>query len=168
MGDGGCAVAYSPDGQTVLIGLANMTAQLWDVATRKPVGPLLQHQASVIAVAFHPGGRMVLTASYDGTVRLWQAKTGRSIGPPLQHEGDVSAAVFSPDGRSILTGCNDHTARLWSVPDPVAGEAEQIRLWTQVITGMELDDESAIRPLDASTWHERSQRLNELGGPPMP
>jgi hypothetical protein len=50
----------------------------------------------------------------------------------------------------------------------VDGEPDLIRLWTQVITGMELDDEGVIRLLDASAWHERRRRLEDLGGLSMP
>lgn len=39
-------------------------------------------------------------------------------------------------------------------------------LWTQVITGFEVDELTAVRVLDAATWKQRRQRLQELGGPP--
>ncbi len=43
---------------------------------------------------------------------------------------------------------------------------ERILLWTQVITGMEVEH-GAIRVLDAKTWEERRRRLERLGGPPV-
>ncbi len=46
------------------------------------------------------------------------------------------------------------------------GPPEQIMLWTQVITGLEVDDLTAVRVLDAATWRERRERLEKLGGPP--
>jgi eukaryotic-like serine/threonine-protein kinase len=76
--------------------------------------------------------------------------------------------AFSPDGRLLLTGCWDRTARLWPVPVPVAGAPERVRLWAQVLTGLELDDDGVIHVLDAPTWQERRQRLEDLGGPPLP
>jgi WD40 repeat protein/serine/threonine protein kinase len=164
----GSAVAYSPDSRTVLIGMRNMTAQLFDVATRQPVGRFLAHQGTVNSVDFSPDGRMILTGGYDRTVRLWETATGRPIGPPLLHDDTVADAVFSPDGRLVLTGSFDRMARVWWVPPPVAGAPERIRLWVEVITGLELDEEGAIRFLDAPAWHARRQRLQELGGPPTP
>jgi hypothetical protein len=38
----------------------------------------------------------------------------------------------------------------------------------QVLTGMELDEEGAIRVLDAAAWQERRQRLAARGEPPLP
>ena len=39
------------------------TAQLWDAATGKPIGPPLVHEGGVRAVAFSPDGKAVLTAA---------------------------------------------------------------------------------------------------------
>ena len=47
-----------------------------------------------------------------------------------------------------------------------ASDSERIRLWAQVITGMETDDFGTIRVLDAAAWHDRRRRLQKLGGPP--
>jgi hypothetical protein len=43
------------------------------------------------------------------------------------------------------------------------GDPERIMLWTQVITGFEVDELTAVRVLDAATWQQRRQRLQELG-----
>src|SRR5262249_40058188 len=71
------AVAFSPDGQTVLTGSSDGTARLWNAATGKPVAQPLQHQKGVNAVAFRPDGRAVLTGSWDRTARLWDAASGQ-------------------------------------------------------------------------------------------
>ena len=39
-------------------------------------------------------------------------------------------------------------------------------LWPQVITGLEVDDLTAVHVLDAAAWQQRRRRLQELGGPP--
>jgi WD40 repeat protein len=161
------AVAFSPDGRTLLTG-STQNARLWDVTTRRPVGPPLPHQRTVSAVGFSPDGKIVVTGSYDRTARLWEAATGKPIGPPLVHESEVADVAFSPDGRTVVTGSYDRTARLWPVPPPVAGEAEQVRVWVEVLTGLELDEDGVIRTLDAPTWEQRRRRLERLGGPPMP
>jgi tetratricopeptide (TPR) repeat protein len=107
------AVAFSPDGRTVLTGSDDNTARLWDAATGRPLGPPMDHQGMVSAVAFSPDGRTVLTGSDDNTARLWDAATGRPLGLPMDHQGVILAVAFRPDGRTVLTGSDDNTARLW-------------------------------------------------------
>jgi WD40 repeat protein len=82
------------------------------------------------------------------------------------HQGRLVAVALSADGNTGLTGGEDKTARLWKVPQPIRGDPERIMLWTQVITGLEVDDLTAVRVLDAATWRERRERLEKLGGPP--
>ena len=76
--------------------------------------------------------------------------------------------AYSPDGKTLLTGSRDKTARLWTPPAPVEGEVERMVLWTQVLTGLELDADGVARVLDAATWQERRRPLDERGGPPLP
>ena len=65
------AVAYSPDGKTILTGSVDGKARLWDVSTGRPIGQPLTHQDAVSAVAFSPDGTTVITGSRDGTARFW-------------------------------------------------------------------------------------------------
>jgi WD40 repeat protein len=91
------------------------------------------------------------------------------IGQPMTHPDVIHAVAFSPDGKTIVTGCKDHKSRLWSAPpSAVEGEPDRIAAWVQAITGLELDDDGAVRLLDGKTWQERRRLLNELGGSPMP
>jgi WD40 repeat protein len=112
-GDRVLSVAFSPDGKTILAGSFDGKAQLWNVATCRPIGPPMVHSGVVNAVAFSPDGQTLLTGSRDKTARRWDAATGRPLGQPLVHSAPVFAVAFSPDGQTLLTGCSDKTARLW-------------------------------------------------------
>jgi WD40 repeat protein/serine/threonine protein kinase len=156
------AVAFSPDSQTMATGSSDLTVRRWDVATREPRGAPLPHPRTPFGVAFHPGGRLLATACHDGRIRFWEATTGKPVGPPRVHGNALLSLAFHPDGQTLLTGCWDHNAWLWRSPEPVGGEIERLRLWTELTTGMELDKDGAIRILDGAIWLERQRRLDEL------
>jgi WD40 repeat protein len=158
--------AFRPDGQVVATAAADGTVRLWEVPSGRPVAAPLLHDGWVRSVAFSPGGKMLATGCDDGTARLWSADDGAALGAILQHQGPVTRVVFSPDGKTILTGSSDGAARLWTPPRPVAGEAEHVTLWAQVLTGMELDAEGTVRVLPGDVWQQRRRQLEERGGPP--
>jgi WD40 repeat protein/serine/threonine protein kinase/Flp pilus assembly protein TadD len=107
------AVAFSPDGKTILTGGRDKNARLWDAATGKRVGPPLVNEGWVSSVAFSPDGKWALTGNWGWTARLWDAATGKPIGEPFRHPEGVQAVAFSPDGKTILTSCKDNKSRLW-------------------------------------------------------
>jgi WD40 repeat protein len=116
------AVAFSPDGRTVLTGSWDGTARFWDATTGASTAFLLHHPHPVVAVAFCPqDGKTVLTGSTDSIARLWDATTGTEIRQFKGHEDEVRAVAFSRDGRTALTGSKDKTARLWDVATGVCG-----------------------------------------------
>jgi tRNA A-37 threonylcarbamoyl transferase component Bud32 len=76
----GSTITVSPDGRLRLTAEAQGGARLWDVASGRPVGPLLSRAGRVTALALAPDGRSALTAGADGSVRLW-----RMPGPVPDH-----------------------------------------------------------------------------------
>jgi WD40 repeat protein/tRNA A-37 threonylcarbamoyl transferase component Bud32 len=158
------SLAFSPDGGSLLAGYAG-GARLWEDAIKGKFGPPFPHQAGVFGVAFSPDGKTVLTGGTDRTARLWNTATRKPLGPPLRHAGAVMAVVFAPDGKTVLTGSLDGTTRLWDVGAPLEGGVKGIRLWTEVQTGIELND-GVPHVLSGKEWQERCQRLGGLPGAP--
>ncbi len=114
------AVAYSPDGNTIVTtsstGGSGSEVRLWDAQTAKPIGQTMRHQGSVRSVAITSDLKFVLSAGEDRMARLWDAATGKPLRMPLAHRGGVNAVAFSPDGAIAATAGSDETARLWHVP----------------------------------------------------
>jgi len=78
--------------------------------------------------------------------------------------GSSAGAITSVNSAGVvLTAGEDNIARFWQLSTPVDGDAEQLELWTQVVTGMELEANGGVRVLDATTWLERRQKLNDSG-----
>lgn len=162
------AAVFSPDGSKFLTGTwDDRTARLWDAKTREPIGPPLVHQEHVLAVAFSPDGQTMASGDWGGTIRLWDVATCKSLGPPLIHQYAIRDLAFSPDGSRLWAASFDRTVKAWDLVQPTAGKVNQIVTWLQVLSGLELDADGVFRELNATRWHERRQKLAELGGPPI-
>jgi WD40 repeat protein len=91
-------------------------AQLWDVASCKPLGKALDLQTGYLQRALPgPGADEMLLALYDGTTQCWNLKKKERTGHLFRHRGAVLCVVLSKDGRLLLTGSVDNTARVWDV-----------------------------------------------------
>jgi WD40 repeat protein len=108
----------------------------------------------------------VLTGSDDKTARLWSAATGRELTAPLRHRDPVVAVAFSPDGKVVLTN-DGKAAHLWRIPAIGKGDPKRIKLWTQVYTGLDMDELGELHSLDSQTWHERRRQLLQMGRSPL-
>jgi WD40 repeat protein len=166
------ALAFSRDGKVLITGGADRSARLWDAATGNPLTSSLPHPSPVWHVALSPDGRTLATVCSsesdinEGEVRLWDAQMGRPIGLPVM-VSKIQAVGFSPDGATCLVPGPSGMLSI-KVPQPLAGPPEQLALWAQVRTGLELDDAGAFGALDGATWRQARERLGKMGGPPVP
>jgi WD40 repeat protein/serine/threonine protein kinase len=118
---GFAVVAPSPDGRRLVTARGSAGTQIWDTATRKPVGERIT-TAAWHSTVFSRDSRRWLTVTDPGggrgqEVRMYDADSGRPLSPPIPQDLPVSQASFSPDGSRVLTAG-------WQADSP--GEA---RVW---------------------------------------
>jgi WD40 repeat protein/tetratricopeptide (TPR) repeat protein len=140
-------VAFSPDGAFLLVGYENGSAQLWDVATRKPVGPPAVLIGAVRAVTFTPDAKTCVGVAADGTVRRWPVPT-----PFAEPDLDRLA-----DRVALMTGQRmDDNQGLDSVP------ADK---WRALRTKLVGDGSTAlVPPRPDADWHDTAAADAEQDG----
>ncbi len=114
------ALAYSPDGKTLVAGGSDDTTRLWDADTGKEIRQLRDDARQIrdvwaFALAFSPNGKVIASGNGFKTIRLWDANTGKELHVLKGHQGAVKAVAFSPDGTLLASGSQDRTVRLWDV-----------------------------------------------------
>jgi len=121
------AIAFSPGGRLLAVIDNGHSLQLWDVATRQPLGGPLA--GAVNTAAFSPDGTLLAAGGSDHTVRLWNVTTRRQAGDLRAGTATIDSVAFSPDGTLLAAGGSDHTVRLWNaatrqpVGAPLTGHA---------------------------------------------
>jgi WD40 repeat protein/serine/threonine protein kinase len=119
------AVAFSPDGKTILIGGHDPAcrASFWDAQTLAPIGEPLPHNGSVRAVAFSPDGKLAMTGAEDSTTRLWDTQTRMPVGDSMQQsqKGERPTMSVAFGGSGIVATGGDDFAKTWKIPsgDPL-------------------------------------------------
>lgn len=126
------AVAFRPDGRTLVSVSWDHTLRVWDSVSGAARLTVPAHAGVVLAAAFSPDGKTLATAADDKMVKLWSVeKAPTDVGivggfawpAPLireratlaGHTGGVSCLAFSPDGKTLATGGYDWAIKLWDV-----------------------------------------------------
>jgi WD40 repeat protein len=124
------AVAFSPDGTRLAVGVAEGGGELVAVRLIDPIGggserllrgpvpPAWRHQRDrrdgVRSLAFSPDGRQLAAGTRSGWVHCWDL-TRRDTAPVSwpAHADAVCDLAFPPDGSALLSLGNDGLARRW-------------------------------------------------------
>ena len=73
------ALAFAPDGKTLVSGSDDDTLRVWNAPSGTPRQTLAGHGNDVKTVVFSRDGKTLASGSKDASVRLWDAKTGRFL-----------------------------------------------------------------------------------------
>ncbi|MBN1427431.1 MAG: WD40 repeat domain-containing protein [Anaerolineae bacterium] len=110
------ALAFSPNGTTLAVGLDNGEIILIDLATYTTVETLEANGRydSLEALAFTPSGQHLLYISFGGQVVLWDVDKHERI---YRHSGEPKQSLYalamSPDGAYFVVGGSEQIATLW-------------------------------------------------------
>lgn len=100
------ALAYSPDGSTLVAGDASGSVTLWDLKTQQKIASWIAGESPVVDLAFAPSGQSVAVATRSAengvAVQLWDVAKNKI---KMEWQGaPVTAMHWMPGGKTLLVG----------------------------------------------------------------
>jgi RNA polymerase sigma factor (sigma-70 family) len=160
------AIAYSPDGKTLVLAGLPLTGRalsdrtlpairLWDAEASAYGAELSNHEAGFNCIAFSADGKMLAAGSPDKTVQLFTLGEGEVKEPTTLkgHEDEVCGVAFAPKGNLLASCGSDETVRIWDTQThkllaTLEGHKKLVRLVRFSADGKTLtsvDDEGVVK-----------------------
>jgi WD40 repeat protein len=104
---GATALAFNSDGTLLACGTGDGSVSLWDVRSRRLLGPPLRGQVGgfggIVSVVFEPDSSLLAVAADDGTVALWDTRSRlQALGVSNRFGNRLTGAVFRRDGKIVV------------------------------------------------------------------
>ncbi len=109
------ALAYSPDGRRIVVGLSDGTVHVHDMDADQKLAQFVAHPGGVSGVAVLPDGKRLVTAGADGTACVWDAAAGRLLRTVDPRSGAVAALAVSADGSVLAVLTAGGSVSVWDV-----------------------------------------------------
>ncbi len=109
------AIAFTPDGNTIISASDDNTVRLWDTRTGIRKLTLTGHTAAVNALAVSADGQTLVSASDDRTIRVWNVTSGQTLHVLRGHTAPINSLALSKDGQTLVSASDDRTVRVWNL-----------------------------------------------------
>ncbi|KAK3824095.1 MAG: WD40-repeat-containing domain protein [Linnemannia elongata] len=126
-------LAYSPNGQRLILGSGFSSVYVWDLQSEEPNAELKGHTDAVHSIAFSPCGKWLLSGEKDSTIRLWQPQPGWGDNWTCAFviEGcseAIECLAWNPKGglMEFVSGSADGSVRVWKISTRADGGVESV------------------------------------------
>ncbi|MFW2383566.1 MAG: toll/interleukin-1 receptor domain-containing protein [Acidimicrobiales bacterium] len=116
-GESNLAVAWSPDGERIVVGGDQGHATVWAVDSGEQRLELVDSRSEhdLRSLAWSPDGTSIAAGYSDSLIRIWDVGQGDLTQVLEGHNAEVLDLDWSPDGLMVVSASADATVRLWEV-----------------------------------------------------
>src|SRR5262249_59227232 len=106
---GACAVAFSPDGRSLLTGSAQGEIHFSRAQTGHLFRRLRGHSSFMHSIQFARAGAWMLTSNGDRSLKVWETTPVRLVHDLKGHTNQVCGVAVAPDGKHAVSGSGHPT-----------------------------------------------------------
>jgi hypothetical protein len=154
------ALAFLPDGKTLVSAGEDRAVILWDVEAGQEARKLKGQEGAITALALTADGKTLASGSTDRTVYLWDLATYKHAAPLKGHSGPVTALAFAGDGKTLVSAGGVYDlemgkwlsgeVKVWDVPSGT--EKMTLKKHTDVVSAVApIPDGQAVVTASADT-----------------
>ena len=111
---GGGDLAFSPDGNSIIVGSKNGKLELWNIIDGELIWSV-NHKEPIYWIDFNPDGQHVASAGQGNGINIWDIASHSEPTVLEGHTDTIVGVSFSPDGQNLVSGSRDSTVRLWDI-----------------------------------------------------
>ena len=150
-------IAYTADGETVLLALAQSTLIEWSLADNTIADEFEGHRALLFGVDVSADGRYAVSVSDDTIARLWSIDGRRQdLWSFSGHVRAVTDLVITNDGKTLVTSSGDATLRVWDIENGAVEQTMTGHTWNVANVDFGADDNEGY----SASWDEQVIRRN--------
>ncbi len=97
------AVAYTPNGKSLVVSEGENLVRLWDMTTQLPGKSFMGAKKIIRSVAVSPDGKLLAAGGDEGIVFVWEVATQKLLYKHDAETGGILTVAFSPDGKALAT-----------------------------------------------------------------
>jgi WD40 repeat protein len=120
------ALAFSPDGKTLVAGDQSGQGYIWNIQKFNsiPQPDTFNANGAINSLAFSLDNRILAVGDQSGSIQLYDLPANKQVNL-ADHDSAVYSLAFSPDGKTLVSGGDDATARVWALsyaPDGILAD----------------------------------------------
>jgi eukaryotic-like serine/threonine-protein kinase len=107
-------IAFSPDGNRIVVGDRGGNIRVYDIGSTKELETHSQ-SGSIFGIAYSSDGKLIATVASDKIVRVWDSTTFAERQTLHGHSGPIYNVAFAPSGPLMATVGWGKNVRVWNV-----------------------------------------------------
>lgn len=114
------ALAYSPDGKTIVSGGRDASLKFWDTEKFEIQQNIAAHMYAINYLSFREDGKYFVTCSMDKSIKVWDMEAFKLLkvidkARYVGHGTSINKVLWTKNKDQVVAISDDHTVSVWEI-----------------------------------------------------